>query len=44
MDAPFSNADETHIRNIAEVVGVKESPLKTFPHVNQFEIGANYRH
>ena len=36
----YSLADVFHagvnaIRNIVEVVGVKESPLKTFPHVNQ---------
>lgn len=45
----YSLADVFHagvnaIRNIIEVVDVKESPLKTFPHVNQFEIGTNYRH
>lgn len=27
-----------------EHVGVKESPLKTFPRVNEFEQGASYRH
>ena len=27
-----------------EYIGVKESPLKTFPRVNEFETGASYRH
>ena len=27
----------------SETVGVKESPSKTFPNVNQFEVGASYR-
>ena len=27
-----------------EFVGVAESPLKTFPRVNDFECGSSYRH
>lgn len=27
-----------------EQVGIKESPSKTFPRVNEFETGASYRH
>jgi hypothetical protein len=27
-----------------ELVGVAESPLKTFPRVNEFDCGSSYRH
>lgn len=27
-----------------EIVGIKESPLRTFPRVNMFDVGASYRH
>ncbi len=30
--------------NREEFVGVAESPLKTFPRVNEFECGGSYRH
>ena len=29
---------------VNEIVGVAESPSKTFPRVNEFEVGASYRH
>lgn len=31
------------LKLVEEVVGVAESPLKTFPRVNEFETGASYR-
>lgn len=27
-----------------EIAGVKQSPLETFPRVNEFELGSSYRH
>lgn len=31
------------LKSMEEFVGVAESPLKTFPRVNEFEVGASYR-
>lgn len=31
------------LKSMEEFVGVAESPLKTFPRVNQFEVGVSYR-
>lgn len=31
------------LKSMEEFVGVAESPLKTFPRVNEFETGASYR-
>ena len=33
----------TELESTQEFVGVLQSPLKTFPRVNQFETGASYR-
>lgn len=35
---------QEQIFSIEEHVGVKESPLKTFPRVNDFEVGSSYRY
>ena len=34
---------ELKFMNEKEVVGVAESPIKTFPRVNEFEVGSSYR-
>ena len=34
---------ELKLMNEKEIVGVAESPLKTFPRVNEFEAGSSYR-
>lgn len=37
------NCEWHELKLINEIVGVAESPLKTFPRVNEFEVGASYR-
>ena len=40
----FENSpQEVELKLVNEIVGVAESPLKTFPRVNEFEVGASYR-
>lgn len=40
----FENSpQEVELKLVSEIVGVAESPLKTFPRVNEFEVGASYR-
>lgn len=34
---------EVEIKLINDIVGIAESPLKTFPRINEFEVGASYR-
>lgn len=31
------------LKSVEEFVGISQSPLKTFPRVNEFEVGASYR-
>ena len=35
--------DKVELKLVNEIVGVAESPSKTFPRVNEFEVGASYR-
>lgn len=43
-EVTFENSPkEVELKLVEEVVGVAESPLKTFPRVNEFETGASYR-
>ena len=43
-EVTFENSPkEVELKLVSEFVGVKESPLKTFPRVNDFEAGASYR-
>ena len=43
-EVTFHNSpQEVQLKLMEEIVSVAESPLKTFPRVNQFEIGASYR-
>ena len=43
-EVTFENSpQEVELKLVSEIVGVKESPLKTFPRVNAFEVGASYR-
>lgn len=39
-----NSPQEVELKLINEIVGVAESPLKTFPRTNIFEVGASYRH
>lgn len=40
----FENSpQEVKLKLVSEIVGIAESPSKTFPRVNEFEIGASYR-
>lgn len=34
---------EVELKLMNEIVGIAESPLKTFPRINEFEVGASYR-
>lgn len=34
---------EVELKLINEIVGISESPTKTFPRINEFEVGASYR-
>lgn len=44
-EVTFENSPrEAEIKLVDEIVGVAESPLKTFPRINEFEVGASYRH
>ena len=38
-----NSPQEVELKLVNEIVGVAESPLKTFPRVNEFEVGASYR-
>ena len=43
-EVTFENSpQEVELKLVSEIVGVAESPLKTFPRVNDFEVGASYR-
>ena len=43
-EVTFGNSpQEVELKLCSEIVGVAESPLKTFPRVNEFETGASYR-
>lgn len=43
-EVTFENSpQEVELKLVNEIVGVAESPLKTFPRVNEFETGASYR-
>ena len=40
----FGNSpQEVELKLVSEIVGIAESPSKTFPRVNEFETGASYR-
>lgn len=39
----YNSPQQVQLKLMEEIVSVAESPLKTFPRVNQFEIGASYR-
>lgn len=44
-EVTFENSPkQVELKLIEENVAVAESPLKTFPRVNEFETGASYRH
>lgn len=44
-EVTFENSpQEVELKLVNEIVGVAESPLKTFPRENEFEVGASYRH
>lgn len=44
-EVTFENSpQEVKLKLVSEIVGVAESPSKTFPRVNDFEVGASYRH
>lgn len=38
-----NSPQEVEIKLVNEIVGVAESPSKTFPRVNEFEVGASCR-
>lgn len=43
-EVTFKNSpQEVELKLVNEIVGVAESPSKTFPRVNEFETGASYR-
>lgn len=43
-EVTFENSpQEVELKLVSEIVGVAESPSKTFPRVNEFEAGASYR-
>lgn len=43
-EVTFENSPkEVEIKLVSEIVGITESPSKTFPRVNEFEVGASYR-
>ena len=43
-EVTFENSpQEVEFKLVNEIVGVAESPLKTFPRGNVFEVGASYR-
>ena len=43
-EVTFENSPQVvELKLCSEIVGVAESPLKTFPRVNEFETGASYR-
>lgn len=43
-EVTFENSPrEIELKLVNENVGVAESPLKTFPRINEFEVGASYR-
>lgn len=43
-EVTFENSpQEVELKLVSEIIGVAESPLKTFPRVNEFEVGASYR-
>lgn len=43
-EVTFENSPmEVELKLVNEIVSVAESPLKTFPRLNDFEVGASYR-
>lgn len=43
-EVTFENSPQmVELKLMHEIVGVAESPLKTFPRVNEFEVGPSYR-
>ena len=43
-EVTFENSpQEVELKLVSEIVGIAESPSKTFPRVNEFETGASYR-
>lgn len=38
-----NSPQEIEFKLVNEIVDITESPLKTFPRVNEFEVGASYR-
>lgn len=43
-DVTFENSPQkVELKLVNGIAGVAESPLKTFPRVNEFETGASYR-
>lgn len=38
-----SSPQEVELKLMNEIVSIAESPLKTFPRINEFEVGASYR-
>lgn len=43
-EVTFENSpQEVELKLVSEIVGITESPSKTFPRVNEFEVGASYR-
>lgn len=43
-EVTFENSPrEVELKLMNEIVGIAESPLKTFPRINEFEVGGSYR-
>lgn len=43
-EVTFENSPrEVELKLMNEIVGIAESPTKTFPRINEFEVGASYR-
>ena len=43
-EVTFENSpQQVEIKLVSEIISVEESPSKTFPRVNEFEVGASYR-
>lgn len=43
-EVTFKNSPQrVKLRLVDEIIGVSESPSKTFPRLNEFEVGSSYR-
>ena len=43
-EVTFENSPvQVELKLVNEIVGIAESPLKTFPRINEFEVGSSYR-